>query len=126
MRRSPIADRHDADLSVGALDPQCQDHRGRKQGWPNQSVAACKNQFRQDNLPFLAAKLVVVIFVPVLFAPVENRCDLAAQEGGTLELSESTGEASKRTALGVLDPPAVAVAGKPNRITRAGGGDGGY
>ena len=67
---------------------------------------------------------MVIILVPVLAPPVEDGCDLAAQEGGALGWGKGAGEAGKGLAYGVVDPPAVAVADQVNSVAGAGGGDG--
>ena len=84
-----------------------------------------EHQFGQDHLPFVAAEQVVIFLVPILTPPVEGGRDLAAQEGGAFGWGEGAGEAGKGLALGVLDPPAVAVADQLNQVARPGGGDGG-
>ena len=88
-------------------------------------MGVCEHQFRQDHLPRVAAKLVMIHLVPILAPPVQDGCNLAAQEGGAFGRGEGPGEACKGLALGVLDPPAVAVADQFDGVARARGGDGG-
>ena len=67
----------------------------------------------------------MVLLVAILAPPGQYGRDLAAQESGAFRWGKGAGEAGKRLALGVLDPPAVAVAEKMDEVTRARGGDGG-
>ena len=61
----------------------------------------------------------MVLLVAILAPPGQYGRDLAAEEGGAFRWGKGAGEAGKRLALGVLDPPAVAVAEKMDEVTRA-------
>ena len=80
-----------------------------------------EHQFGQDHLPLVAAEQVVIVLVPILAPPVQDGRDLAAQEGGAFGWGEGAGEAGKGLALGVLDPPAFAVADQMDGVARARG-----
>lgn len=94
---------------------------------PDSFSPSCKNQFWQDHFRFIAAKKVVIILVAILAPPVQDGRDrdLVVREGGAVGRGECAGQAGKGLALGVVDPPAVAVADQVNRVAGAGGGDGG-
>lgn len=63
----------------------------------------------------------MILLVPILAPPGQDSRDLATQEGGAIGRGEGAGEAGKGLALGVLDPPAAAVADQMDGVARARG-----
>ena len=83
------------------------------------SRVAFEYQFGQDSLPFIAPEKMVVILVPILFAPAQNGSNLAAQERGSFGRDEGAGKAGERAPLRVVHLPALAIVEQGDGVARA-------
>ena len=94
-------------------------HRTRSNPLRNiHSSVAFEHQFGQDSLPFIAPEEMVVVLVPVLFAPAQDGSDLAAQGRGPFGRDEGAGKAGERAPLRVMHLPTLAVVEQGDGIAR--------